>query len=112
MLRGAAWRGSRGLGYGRHEPRAVYLLGDGTWLLVFADSGLWFLESQTLDRRARLDTGAVSAVDVSKDGRRLAYADCASGDGATLKRCDLVVRRWPECHRGPGHRARIISAGR
>jgi hypothetical protein len=96
MWRGTVFHSTRGPGFGRHFPRATYLLQSGDWLLVHADSGLWLLETETLARRARLNTGAVAAVDVARGGARIAYASCGGQDDAWRRPCDLVVLSFPE----------------
>lgn len=95
MWRGTVWQSPRGAGFGRHHPHYIHPLPGGDFLLVYADSGLWVLETKTLVRRARLRTGQVSAIEVSSDGTRLAYAECAPAN-AWQQPCDLIVLRIPE----------------
>ncbi len=102
MWRGSAWRSEHGAGFGRHVARALYRLGDGTWTLVHAESGLWLIETATLARRARLRTGAIAAVDVSRDGSSIAYAECEPPPRWALQPqipngdCELIVLRFPD----------------
>lgn len=95
MWRGTVWNSPRGAGFGRHHPRYIHPLPGGDFLLVYADSGLWVLETKSLVRRARLRTGEIATIDVSSDGTRLAYADCAPAD-SWKHPCDLIVLRIPE----------------
>ena len=71
------------------------------WLLVHAESGLWLVEATSLARRARLRTGAIAALDVTHDGKRLAYVECSLASRWALRPdlseqpCELVVLEIP-----------------
>jgi hypothetical protein len=99
--RGTTWLSAHGPGFGRHEARSAHLLADPAWLLVHAESGLWFVEATALTRRARLRTGGISAIDVTRDGKRLAYAECTLAPRYPFRPslsdepCDLVVLDVP-----------------
>lgn len=95
MWRGTVWQSPRGAGFGRHHPHVVHPLPGEDFMLVSADSGLWILETKSLVRRARLRTGELHALDISHDGKHIAYAECAPGD-SWKHPCDLVVVRVPD----------------
>ncbi|MDI1483907.1 hypothetical protein [Polyangium sp. y55x31] len=110
--RGTVWATPSGRGFGRHVARSLHLLADPAWLLVQADSGLWLLEAQTLARRARLRTGALSAVAVSADGRRIAYAESTprpapDSPSEADKQAELVVLEFPSLVEV--HRSRVVK---
>jgi hypothetical protein len=110
--RGTVWAAPSGRGFGRHVARSLHLLADPAWILVRADSGIWFLEAKSLARRARLRTGAISAVDVSTDGRRIAYAEYTprpAEDPLTEveEPAELVVVEFPSLFEV--HRSRVVK---
>ncbi|MDI1478861.1 hypothetical protein [Polyangium sp. y55x31] len=110
--RGTVWAAPSGRGFGRHVARSLHLLADPEWILVQADSGLWLLEAKSLARRARLRTGAVSAVAVSTDGRRIAYAEYTpQPDEDGLREgeepAELVVLEFPSLLEV--HRSRVMK---
>ncbi|UQA55608.1 WD40 repeat domain-containing protein [Polyangium aurulentum] len=111
--RGSVWVTPSGRGFGRHIARSLHLLSDPAWILVHADSGLWLLEAQTLARRARLKTGTIAAIDVSTDGRRIAYAEYTpplervADAHKDEEPADLVVLEFPSLVEI--HRARVMK---
>ena len=75
----------------RHTAFAAVAVGDGSWVLVGALSGLWLLEAGNLALRARLADDVVGDVASSPDGATFAYGRC--DEAKTV--CSLEVRAFP-----------------
>jgi len=90
-LRGAIVEDDGEPHFRRHTAFAAVAVGDGSWVLVGALSGLWLLEAGNLALRARVADDVVGDVASSPDGASFAYGRC--DDAKTV--CSLEVRAFP-----------------
>jgi dipeptidyl aminopeptidase/acylaminoacyl peptidase len=81
-----------------HEPANAASIGDRSWVLVHASTGLWLHEAKTLARGARLVPAPIAAMAVADDGKAFAYVACK-------KHCDLSIVTFPRLERV--HTARV-----
>ncbi len=88
-LRGALQRDADGVHFRSHTAIAATAIGDQSWLLVLARSGIWLLERATLAVRARLETNGEGDIAASPDGSRFAFGRCVEA------RCTLEIRAFP-----------------